>query len=128
LDYINALRPVYYRWDKRGWYDEWDTPEKIAAAKSDYLAYEPDGSNKRNRWEIGLLAQEVLVAEKKHTSNTQVLNEGMEQAANEGLTVEGTLEKGYQLQYQKITMPLIKAVQEVDAAVIALTKRVKDLE
>ena len=52
----------------------------------------------------------------------------MEQAANEGLTVEGTLEKGYQLQYQKITMPLIKAVQEVDAAVIALTARVKALE
>jgi len=128
LDYINALRPVYYRWDKRGWYDEWDTPEKIAAGKSDYLAFEPDGSKKRNRWEIGLLAQEVLVAEKKYTSNSQVVNEGIEEAAHEGLTVEGTLGTGYQLQYQKIIMPLIKAVHELSAANIALMKRVKALE
>jgi len=128
LDYIKALRPVYYRWDKRSYYDDSGDSYGTAEELETYLAYEPDGSSKRNRWEIGLLAQEVLAAEKLHTSNTQVLNEGMDTVANEGLTVEGTLETGYQLQYQKITMPLIKAAKELDAKIVALTARVADLE
>jgi hypothetical protein len=128
LDYIKALRPVYYRWDKRGWYDDSGDPHGTAEEKETYLDYEPDGSNKRNRWEIGLLAQEVLAAEKLHTSNSQVINEGIETVANEGITVEGTNEGGYQIQYQKITMPLIKATKELDAKIVALTARVADLE
>ena len=128
LDYIKALRPVYYRWDKRGWYDDSGDPHGTAEEKETYLDYEPDGSNKRNRWEIGLLAQEVLAAEKLHTSNSQVINEGIETVANEGITVEGTNEGGYQIQYQKITMPLIKAVKELDSKIVALTARVADLE
>jgi hypothetical protein len=128
LDYIKALRPVYYRWDKRSWYDDSGDPWGTAEEKESYLAYEPDGSKKRARWEIGLLAQEVLAAEKLHTSGTQVLNEGMDTLANEGLTVEGTSDTGYQLQYQKIIMPLIKAAQELSAENIALAARVTDLE
>jgi hypothetical protein len=128
LDYIKALRPVYYRWDKRGWYDDSATPHGTEDELNTYLNYEPDGTHKRNRWEIGLLAQEVLVAEKAHTSNTQVLNEGMDIVANEGVTVEGTSDTGYRLQYQKITMPLIKAIQELDAENTALKARVTTLE
>ena len=128
LDYIKALRPVYYRWDKRGWYDDSATPHGTEEELNTYLNYEPDGTKKRNRWEIGLLAQEVLAAEKLHTSNTQTLNEGLDLVANEGVTVDGTNETGYQLQYQKITMPLIKASQELDDKIVALTARVTTLE
>ena len=74
LDYIKALRPVYYRWDKRSWYNDSATPWGTDDEKNIYLNYEPDGTNKRNRWEIGLLAQEALVAEKAHTSKEQVIN------------------------------------------------------
>ena len=52
----------------------------------------------------------------------------MDVVANEGVTVEGTLETGYQMQYQKITMPLIKAAQELDDKIVALAARVTDLE
>ena len=128
LDYIKALRPVYYRWDKRSWYDDAAIPTGTAEELETYLAYEPDGSNKRNRWEIGLLAQEVLAAEKLHTDGTQLLNEGMDVVANEGLTVEGTSDTGYQMQYQKLIMPLIKSAKELDAKIVALTARVADLE
>jgi len=121
LDYINALNPVYYRWDKRGWYDDSGKPGGTTEELETFLNYEPDGTHKRGRWEIGLMAQEVLEVEKKHTNKLQVVNEGMEDAANEGLTVEGTYNTGYKIQYQKMIMPLIKSVQE-------LTKRLEVME
>ena len=121
LDYINALNPVYYRWDKRGWYDDAGTPNGTEEELETYLNYKPDGTHKRDRWEIGLLAQEVLEVEKLHTDKLQVLNEGMETEANEGVTVQGTNDTGYKLQYEKMIMPLIKAVQE-------LTKRLEVME
>ena len=128
LDYIKALRPVYYRWDKRSYYDDSGKPNGTADELDTFLNYEPDGSKKRHRWEIGLMAQEVLAVEKLHTNKSQVINEGIDEVCNEGLTVEGTHNKGYQMQYQKLIMPLIKSTQELDDKIVALTTRVTSLE
>ena len=129
LDYIKALRPVYYRWDKRGWYDEYlDNVPKTDEEKEEYANFKPDGSRKKNRWEMGLMAQEVLAAEKLHTDKVQVINEGEEEESAEGLTVEGTHLKGYQMKYQKLIMPLILSTQELDDKIAALTTRVTSLE
>jgi hypothetical protein len=129
LDYIKALRPVFYRWDKRGWYDEYvDSPPQTDEEKEEYATFNPDGSRKKNRWEIGLLAQEALAAEKLHTNKLQVKNEGEEEESNEGLTVDGTHYAGYRMQYQKIIMPLILSAQELDDKIAALAARVTTLE
>ena len=53
LAWINALRPVTYRWDRRTWYGTDAEPYGT-----------PDGSKKRQRLHIGFLAQEALEVEK----------------------------------------------------------------
>ena len=123
LGYIKALRPVYYKWDKRGDYEPFFTKvPKTDAEITAYKNFEPDGTNKRSRWEIGLLAQEALTAEQAHTSKT---GDG---TTHEGVIVEGTNNKTYAMQYQKLIMPLIKSVKELDAQIAALTTRVTALE
>ena len=80
-------------------------------------------------------AESIYSVDIRNYSHSKILEfkkqlkiEGSELVANEGVAVEGTNEGGYAMQYQKITMPLIKAVQELDAKVVALTTRVSDLE
>ena len=95
--------------------------------------YEKDGSKKREKWELGLLAQEALTAEKAHTSKEQCLSHDAGHTdCDEGLLVSGTDSTGYKMTYQSVIMPLIKAVQElgtcVDAKNTALTARVATLE
>jgi hypothetical protein len=132
LDYIKALRPVYYRWDKRAWYDDSGTPHGTSDELNTFLDYEPDGTRKRNKWEIGLLAQEALAAEKLHTSKVQVKNsqsgKDLEPTANDGLVVGGSVNDGYNMSYQVLIMPLIKSVKELDAKIVTLAARVTDLE
>ena len=52
----------------------------------------------------------------------------MEGTADEGLLVGGSSSGGYNMQYQKLMMPLITAVQELDAENTALKARVAVLE
>ena len=52
LDWIKALRPVTYRWDRRTWYGTDEEPYGT-----------PDGSKKRQRLHVGFLAQEALAVE-----------------------------------------------------------------
>ena len=124
LNYIKALRPVYYRWDQRLWYDDFaDDRIKTDEDKNLYINYKTDGSKKKQRWNLGLLAQEALVAEKANTSKEQVMNDDdgcPEDWCDEGLLVSGTNEEGYQMTYESLIMPLIKAVQELSAKVEAL--------
>ena len=51
LDIVNSLRPVTYKWDMRSDY-------------SDDLSATPDGTHKKEKTEIGLIAQEVETVEK----------------------------------------------------------------
>ena len=97
-------------YDARGWkYDD-----TIAG-------YNRDGTKKKDRWEIGLLAQEALTAEQAHTSKTG-------SGDDEGVIVQGSENRTYNMSYQKIIMPLIKSVKELDAQLAALTTRVAALE
>ena len=94
LDYIKALRPVYYRWDKRGYYFE--NGINNDEDRNLFINYKSDGSKKKPKWEVGLLAQEALAAEKEYTSKRQVLDpEFGIPDADEGILVGGTYKTSY---------------------------------
>ena len=119
MDYIKALRPVYYRWDKRGYYFENGISND--EDRNLFINYKSDGSKKRPKWEVGLLAQEALAAEKEYTSKRQVLDpEFGIPDADEGLLVSGTNNTSYKMSYEKLVPSLIKAVQELSTKVEAL--------
>jgi len=129
LDYIKALRPVYYRWDKRGWYDAFADGIETDEDRNLYINYKTDGSKKREKWMIGLLAQEALAAEKLHTDVEQCSSHDSGcDMCDEGILVTGTNDDGYRMSYDNLIMPLINASQELDAKIVALTTRVATLE
>jgi hypothetical protein len=128
LSFINALRPVDYKWDMREDYRPErpadlpadSTPEQeevhkaemaawLEAVKQDNLV--TDGSKKRNRYHHGLIAQEV-----KELLDAQGIDFGGYQ--------DHKISGGHDvlsIGYDELIAPLIKAVQE-------LTARVKQLE
>ena len=125
LDYIKALRPVYYRWDKRGYYDPFNDGFKTDEDRNLFINYQTDGSKKRQKWEVGLLAQEALAAEKAHTNKKQLLDvESGAPDADEGILVSGTNNTSYKMSYDRLVPPLIKAVQELSAEVETLKAKV----
>jgi hypothetical protein len=124
LGFINALRPVDYKWDMREDYkparpatpEDPDDPEyKIALAAwveaCDLSNITHDGSKKRSRYHHGLIAQEV-----KAVLDAQGIDFGgyQDHKVNGGQDV-------LTLGYGELIAPLIKAVQE-------LTARVQELE
>ena len=58
LTWIEALRPVTYRWDRRTWY-----ASGVEGAEDEFFGT-PDGSKKRARLHVGFIAQEMLEVEK----------------------------------------------------------------
>ena len=82
-----------------------------------------------------MLAQEALVAEKAHTDKVQERNtddESDPEKCDEGFIVGGTNKYGYRIIQENVTMPLIKAIQELgsclDAKNTALEARIATLE
>jgi len=121
LDFVKALAPVTYKWDKRSKYGD------KYADDYDLLDQTPDGTHKEDWLDIGFKAQEVQALEEAAGYTT---------AAKKNLTVS-TAGDGKQmgLQYSKFVPILVKAVQELstalDAAVsanTALAARVTTLE
>jgi len=118
LSFINALRPVDYKWDMREFYKlpmPEDTTDKAAMAAwreaCQLSNLTPDGSKKRSRYHHGLIAQEVKA----------VLDEqGIDFGGYQDHSVKGG-EDVLSIGYDELIAPLIKAVQE-------LTARVKELE
>ena len=101
LAWIEALRPVTYRWDRRTWYGTDAEPYGT-----------PDGSKKRQRLHIGFLAQEALEVEKANgygSSNDDSL------VAN--LTEDGM---SYGMKYERLVPILVNAIKELSAKVTAL--------
>jgi hypothetical protein len=101
LAWVNALRPVTYRWDRRTWYGTDAEPYGT-----------PDGSKKRNRLHIGFLAQEALEVEKANgygdtKDNMLVCN----------LTED---EMSYGMKYERLVPILVNAIKELSAKVTAL--------
>ena len=101
LAWIEALRPVTYKWDKRSWY----------GTEADPLGT-PDGSKKASKVNIGFLAQEALEVEKANgygdsSDNMLICN----------LTEDGMR---YGLKYERLVPVLVNAIKELSAKVTAL--------
>jgi len=118
LGFINALRPVDYKWDMRDDYkppmpeDSTDKEAMAAWIEACNLSnITHDGSKKRNRFHHGLIAQEV-----KAVLDAQ----GIDFGGYQDHSVKGGQDV-LTIGYDELIAPLIKAIQE-------LTARVKELE
>ena len=114
LDFVKALAPVTYKWDKRAKYGD------KYADDYDLNAQTPDGTHKEDWLDIGFKAQEVQALEEAA---------GYTAAAKKNLTVSTSEDnKQMGLQYSKFIPILVKAIQEQNALIEALTARVTTLE
>ena len=96
LKWVEQLKPVTYRWDKRTWYDD-KTPE---------------GSKKNARQHIGFLAQDVLAIEQA---------DGFASKKDDMLVVNlNEDDTAYGLKYERLVPVLVNAVKELSAKVKAL--------
>jgi hypothetical protein len=118
LNFVNALRPVDYKWDARDDYkptmpeDLTDKEAMAAWAEACNLSnITHDGSKKRSRYHHGLIAQEV-----KAVLDAQGIDFGgyQDHKVKDGQDV-------LTIGYDELIAPLIKAIQE-------LTARVQQLE
>ena len=107
LDWINKLKPVTYRWDKRSWY-------------SDDLSVTPNGSKKRARLHLGFKAQDVLAVEQA---------DGFAGKKDDMLLINlNEDDTAYGMKYERLVVVLTKAVQELSAKNDALETRIAALE
>jgi hypothetical protein len=118
LGFINALRPVDYKWDMRDDYkppmpEDLTDKEAMAAWREacDLSNITHDGSKKRSRYHHGLIAQEV-----KAVLDAQ----GIDFGGYQDHKVKGGQDV-LTIGYDELIAPLIKAIQE-------LTARVQELE
>jgi hypothetical protein len=115
LDFVNALRPVDYKWDMREdyveLYDEQvgvdDTGAPIIQTKA--RALPKDGSKVRKRYHHGLIAQEV---------EALIAKTGVDFGGFQNHAVDGGSDV-LTIGYDELIGPLIKAVQELSAKVAA---------
>ena len=114
LDFVKALNPVTYKWDKRSKYGD------KKADDYDLDAQTPDGTHKEDWLDVGFKAQEVEVLEKaagyKIADKTNLVT---------SLSDDG---KQYGMQYSKFVPILAKAIQELSAKNDALEARIATLE
>jgi len=115
LDWITQMRPVTYKWDKRSWYVDWDeNPD------TDLTTITPDGTHKKDRINIGLLAQEVQAIEKADGFAINANNELLSKTTEDGQQVG--------LKYERLVPVLINAIKELKAEVDTLKTKVAALE
>ena len=112
LDFINALRPVKYRWDYReDYYNALPDDEKSEEARAAFFANPvKDGSKTRQRYHHGLIAQEF-----KQTLD----NLGIDHAAYQDHSQNGGLDVR-SIGYTELIPNLIKAVQELSQEINTL--------
>jgi hypothetical protein len=114
LDFVKALEPVTYYWDKRSKYGD------KYADDYDLNAQTPDGTHKEDWMDVGFKAQAVIALEEaagyKISDKTNLIS---------NLTDDGTQ---YGLKYDRFVPILVKAIQEQNALITALTDRIAVLE
>jgi hypothetical protein len=107
LDFVKALAPVTFKWDRRSKYidkskDDW-------ADTVDMNAIVPDGTHKEDRLDIGFKAQEVESLEESF---------GYKKDDKRNLLYDpGTDGTSYGMHYEKFVPILVKAIQELSAEV-----------
>ena len=107
LDWITAMNPITYRWDRRTWYGDDDPNTKGT----------PDGSKKRDRIHIGFLAQEAIEVEKKF---------GYAGKKDDMLIVnqdEDENDPSYGYKYERLVPVLVNAIKELSSENNALKAR-----
>ena len=114
LDFVKALAPVTYKWDKRASYGD------NTADDYDLAAQNPDGTHKEDWLDIGFKAQEVEALEIAAGYNKSSKTNLISSHASDG--------KSMGLQYSKFVPILVKAIQEQNALIEALTARIETLE
>ena len=98
------MRPVTYRWDYRSNY--------LEEGEQDITAVTRDGSKKKNKLYLGLIAQEVLEIEKADNFATSLDNE---------LLVSSNVDSSLLgLQYTCIVPILINAIKELETRLATL--------
>jgi hypothetical protein len=113
LDFVKALEPVTYYWDKRSKYGD------KYADDYDVNAQTPDGTHKEDWMDIGFKAQSVQALEEAA---------GYTAAAKKNLTVTLTQDgKQYGLRYEKFVPILVKAIQEQQAIIELQATAIADL-
>ena len=114
LDFVKALKPVTYKWDKRSKYGD------KTASDYDLNAQTPDGTHKEDWLDIGFKAQEVealeIAAGYTKNNNTNLVSSHSDDGKQMGL------------QYTKFVPILVKAVQEQQSLIESLTARIAALE
>lgn len=126
LDFINALRPVDFRWDMREDYrldmpekSEGESDEAFKSRMDDWLEsvklgnIEHDGTHKRSRYHHGLIAQEV---------KSVIDNSGIDFGGFQDHKLSGG-DDVLSLGYEELIAPLIKAVQELAARIDTLESK-----
>ena len=114
LDFVKALEPVTYYWDKRSKYGD------KTAEDYDLEAQTPDGSHKEDWMDVGFKAQAVQALEDAA---------GYTASAKKNLTVASSDDgKQLGLRYEKFIPILVKAIQDQDAIIQSLTARIAALE
>jgi hypothetical protein len=114
LDFVKALEPVTYYWDKRSKYgdkyaDDYDLDNLTS-----------DGTHKEDWMDVGFKAQSVQALEEAA---------GYKLSDKKNLTVSLTEDgKQYGLKYEKFIPILVKAIQDQDAIIQSLTARIAALE
>ena len=101
LSFIQELKPIQYRWDRR----------------SKYENGQPDGTYKESKKQLGFLAQDVIALEKKYGAIEKDLLIGDDEH-DETLKITET----------KMIPILVKAVQELSAQVQALQAEIATLK
>jgi hypothetical protein len=107
LDWIEAMRPITYHWDKRSWYTEYDEETGEITSEST-----PDGTHKKDKKHIGFIAQEVLAIEQAN---------GFASDKNNMLTINmNEDDTAYGMKYERLVPVLVNAIKELSAKVKAL--------
>jgi hypothetical protein len=114
LDFVKALAPVTYKWDKRSKYGD------KTADDYDLNAQTPDGTHKEDWLDIGFKAQEVEALEIAAGYNKDNKTNLVSSHSGDG--------KQMGLQYSKFVPILVKAIQEQQTTIEALTARIEALE
>ena len=106
LKWVEQLKPITYRWDKRTWYHEYNEDGTVKTEGT------PDSSKKRARQHIGFLAQDVLAIEQA---------DGFASKKDDMLVVNlNEDDTAYGLKYERLVPVLVNAIKELSAKVKAL--------
>ena len=119
LNFVNKLKPKFYRWNYREDYFQRDASNNLILDSSkNPIMNTQDDSKKRLRYHAGLIAQDV-----KQTMDEISIDFGLYQdhSVNGGKDVKS-------LGYTELIPVLIKAVQELSAKNVELENRIKILE